>query len=46
MVSTAETELLTMPDTIEKRIGRVWHVAEEDNTGEVSVSFDLARIQR
>lgn len=39
--STAETSLLTMPDTIDMRISRVWRVAEEDNAGAVSVSFDL-----
>lgn len=36
-----ETDALTMPDTIEMRISRVWRVAEEKEVHTTSVSFDL-----
>lgn len=36
-----ETALLTMPDTIDMRLNRVWRVAEKDEVLTTSVSFDL-----
>lgn len=39
--STAETDALTMPDTINMRISRVWRVAETNEVGNTSVTFDL-----
>ncbi len=42
--STAETALLTMPDTIDMRLTRVWRVAEEGEVGVTSVSFDLTEL--
>lgn len=39
--SLAETTGLTMPDTIESRISRVWRVAETNEVQTTSVSFDL-----
>lgn len=36
-----ETSLLTMPDTIESRLNRVWRVAERNEVFSTSVSFDL-----
>ncbi len=37
-----ETSALTMPDTIDARLNRVWRVAEEKEVQTTSVSFDLA----
>lgn len=39
--ATAETGALTMPDTIDMRISRVWRVAETNEVGNTSVTFDL-----
>ncbi len=39
--ATAETDLLTTPDTIDLRISRVWRVAETNEVGNTSVTFDL-----
>jgi|GEM_PF-726578 len=39
--ATAETDLLTAPDTIDLRISRVWRVAETNEVGNTSVTFDL-----
>ena len=39
--STAETDALTMPDTIDMRISRVWRVAETNEVGNTSITFDL-----
>ncbi len=36
-----ETTMLTMPDTIDARLTRVWRVAEEKEVQTTSVSFDL-----
>lgn len=36
-----ETALLTMPDTIDSRINRVWRVAEENEIFSSSVTFDI-----
>uniref|UniRef100_UPI00404753E8 hypothetical protein n=1 Tax=Roseivirga sp. TaxID=1964215 RepID=UPI00404753E8 len=36
-----ETTGLTMPDTIESRLNRVWRVAEQNEVFSTSVSFDL-----
>jgi hypothetical protein len=41
---TTETTSATMPDTISSRIERVWRVAEENEMGEVSLSFDLSEL--
>ena len=42
--TTAETAAFTMPDTIDMRVSRVWRVAEENEMGLTSVSFDLSEI--
>ncbi len=36
-----ETSALTMPDTIDSRLTRVWRVAEENEVQTTSVSFDI-----
>lgn len=36
-----ETSALTMPDTIDSRLTRVWRVAEENDVQTTSVSFDI-----
>ena len=42
--SVLETDALTMPSTIDMRITRVWRVAEENEIGQTSVSFDLSEL--
>ena len=37
-----ETAALTMPDTIQNRLNRVWRAAERNEVGTTSVSFDLS----
>jgi hypothetical protein len=37
----AETSALTMPDTIDARLTRVWRIAEENEILTTSVSFDI-----
>lgn len=39
--ATTESDLLTKPDTIDLRISRVWRVAETNEIGNTSVTFDL-----
>ncbi|GAB5525032.1 MAG: hypothetical protein Roseis2KO_29040 [Roseivirga sp.] len=39
-----ETSALTMPDTIDSRLTRVWRVAEENDVQTTSVSFDLTSL--